>query len=177
MKTPVLDPASAEGAYPASSITRHASVRRRRCCGSIIRASGGETPKKAASKAAIPSMNPPHFTLVLPGSLDGSPQNDRQSQRSVGTSDMQERPSLRTSQNASMSGAPGNWQLIPTTAIRSSWYPPSPVCGSGAAIEGTSKDFAGTSDGSVASATSSSSASCTKVAKALLMAARSASLR
>ncbi len=53
-KTPVRLPRSCAGAIPARSKASHEVSSRRRCCGSIARASRGEIPKKPASKSVAP---------------------------------------------------------------------------------------------------------------------------
>src|SRR5262249_53587395 len=80
-------------------------------------ASLGEIPKKSGSNSSTPLMNAPHFRLLAPCSSCSFPDNDRQSQRSLGISTMLSLPDLRFSQNSSRSSAPGKRPLMPMTAI------------------------------------------------------------
>ncbi len=59
MKAPVSVPLSDCGSMPARSMDSQAVSSRRRCCGSIERASRGLMPKKPGSKSATSCRKPP----------------------------------------------------------------------------------------------------------------------
>ncbi len=66
MNTPVLVPASSDGALPECSTARHAVSNNKRCCGSMKMASRVDTPKKDASNPATSSMNPARRVTIFP---------------------------------------------------------------------------------------------------------------
>eukprot|EP00967_Tisochrysis_lutea_P150508 scaffold291310_cov31-Tisochrysis_lutea.AAC.10 len=100
-KTPVSEPASCALSNSAQCSASYAPSSSSRCCGSIDRASAGETAKKAASNPSAPWMKPPCFARSPTGPEGKS--GSSMGQREVGTSPM---PSAAQRARARSAGAP-----------------------------------------------------------------------
>ena len=88
---------------PTRSIASHAVSSSTRCCGSRATASRGEMPKKAASKPAASSRNPPDPVAevpVAPAAPSGSCRS-RSQLRSAGNPEIASPPALTNRQRSS----------------------------------------------------------------------------
>ena len=118
--TPARSPLSLFMSYPPDSVASHAHSSSIRCCGSIVLASRGDTPKKLASNSSIPSTNPPHLLTLFP-----SPAFFSQFHRDIGTTLISSAPfSNRPHSASSVHAVPYRHAPPHTTAV------PAPVLSS-----------------------------------------------
>ncbi len=115
-KIPVELPTNRSGDLKAFSRVSHVTSSKRRCCGSMVRASRGDIPKNRGSNMSIRSRKAALRVYIFPGAFGSESKNASRSHRSAGTSRLTSLASESSCQNSCGLFAPGKRQLIPTRA-------------------------------------------------------------
>ena len=120
-KTPVRLPASRPAAMPASSSASQATSSSSRCCGSMLAASRGEMPKKAASKLVdvVEEAASCVVHLARPARGRGRSRRRRPSDRAESADRVDAVCRAGADSEASSCTPPGKRQPMPTIAIGS----------------------------------------------------------